>query len=378
MEKKIISYVHSVDITSMSPSVNFVFYNALSIANQGQEINLYVRSGSNQPIESYLENRFDTKIPENLNIYTSKKRKFSLVFYLYCIISISKSNFDHLIITRSLGFLPYLITFKKKNWQLYFETHDFYSDLDLRDDINRKRKARKHKLEKLFLKKLDGIICLSNVQKKLFEKYYPDLNIKVFHTGLILQDSKASGKKQKYLVYVGSLDKLKGISNIFEVAQYLQDPITVKIVGGKTKNEINHIKSLIVQKKLDQKIEITGWLDKKELYQILKNAQAGLLPLENNFFNSYLTVPLKLLDYYAFSLPVFATNLPSLKEFIDDGKSGLLVDWEEPKLAAKQIESFLFDQDMMANAKGNIREKALTLKWEVRAQKHLELMNEIF
>lgn len=376
--QRLISYIHSVDITSKSPSVNFVFYNALAIAKKGQPINLYVRNGSNKPVKNYLEERFDTRIPEILQIRTFKRQKFSIFFYLYCIIKLSKNKSEQLIITRTLGILPYLVNFKKPNWKVYFETHDFYTDLALRTDRNPKRLIRKQKLEKLFLKKLDGIICLSHVQKELFSKYYPEKSIEVFHTGLIIQELKAATNNQKYLVYVGSLDALKGISNIFKLAEYLDDSINIKIIGGKTKQEIEDINALISEKKLAHKLEITGWLDKKELHPILQNAQAGLLPLLDNFFNRYLTVPLKLLDYYAFSLPVFATNLPSLEEFIQNGKTGLFVNWEKPELAAQDIESFLSNQENMAIAKQEVSKIALSLSWENRAQKQIDLLERLF
>ena len=375
---RLISYVHSVDITSMSPSVNFVFYNALSIAEKGQEINLYVRSGSSQPIRPYLEDRFNTIIPENLKIRTFKRQKFSIFFYLFCILNLSRNKSQQLIITRTLGFLPYLVTLKKSNWKVYFETHDFYTDLKVRTDLNSNRLARKQKLEKLFLKKLDGIICLSNVQKQVFRKYYPHQSINVFHTGLIIRDKKKPTIDQKYLVYVGSLDALKGISNIFKLSEYLDESIKIKIIGGKSKAEIAKVESQITQKRLDNKLEITGWLDKKELHHLLQNAQAGLLPLMDNFFNRYLTVPLKLLDYYSFNLPVFATKLPSLEEFIANANTGLFVDWEKPEQAAREIESFLGNQDKMENARRELKDVALSLSWETRAQKQIDLLEEIF
>jgi len=376
--QRLISYIHSVDITSMSPSVNFVFYNALAIAEKGQPIDLYVRSGSSKPVRNYLEERFDTNIPENLRILTFKRQKFSVFFYLYCIIKLSKNRSEQLIITRALGILPYLVTFKKPNWKVYFETHDFYTDLDLRTDRNPKRLIRKQKLEKLFLKKLNGIICLSNVQKELFRKYYPEQSIEVFHTGLIFKEMKTVPGDQKYLVYVGSLDALKGISNIFTLAEYLDGSIKIKIIGGKSKQEIEDINALISQKELSHKLEITGWLNKKELHPVLQNAQAGILPLLDNFFNRYLTVPLKLLDYYAFSLPVFATNLPSLEEFIDEGKTGLFVNWEKPELAAQEIESFLSNQEKMSNAKQEVGKIALSLSWGNRAKKQIDLLERLY
>ena len=64
------------------------------------------------------------------------------------------------LITRNIGFLPYLVYIRwRYGLPCFFETHDFFGDLSLRTDLKKTPEIlKKHWYEKIFLRHLDDVL----------------------------------------------------------------------------------------------------------------------------------------------------------------------------------------------------------------------------
>ena len=123
--------------------------------------------------------------------------------------------------------------------------------------------------------------------------------------------------KIKYFSFIGRLSEEKGVFDLIKVFSDLKN-IKLKILGeGYLKdNLIKFIKSNNIQN-----IELYGYVDGKLKNEIIRNGIATIIPS-----HSYETGPIVLIESLAMGIPVIASNLGSINEYIEDGYNGFLFD----------------------------------------------------
>ena len=76
-------------------------------------------------------------------------------------------------------------------------------------------------------------------------------------------------------------------------------------------------------------VEITGYMPYSKVITYLDKISVGVIPLIDNFYNRYLTAPNKLFDYLSRGIPIVASDLPSIGDFLKDGFEGILFEPEK-------------------------------------------------
>ncbi|MBK7980208.1 MAG: glycosyltransferase [Ignavibacteriae bacterium] len=373
-----IAYVHTGKWPSNSPSFTFATNNAVALAQEFEECFLFVKNNSEKTSDEIINNELNISFPKNLTIIRFANNSIINTNYFYyrnvfkTLKKLIRQNNVDIVITRNPTFLKYLIKIKLKfKIKVYFETHDFYANLKLRDDINHSKKRKIEKIENKFIPRIDGVICLQNSQKELYEEHFPNVNIFVTRTGL--RDIENINHEKKYVTYIGSLDKHKGVDQLIQAAAQSRSKPEILIIGGKTEFEVEETKNIISNYYNPDYVKITGWINKKEMSEYLAKTAIGIIPLENTFFNKYLTSPLKLFDYYSFCIPVIASDLPSTRELIIEAKTGLF--FGSVSDLADKIDELLLSNCIIDEMRNNIQEYAQKFLWINRAKELKKIFN---
>lgn len=373
-----IIYVHTTDLAKKDTSETFIFNNAVSLAEEGIETHLFITNRSDKSGENLLKEKFNLQsLPSNLFLNAVRlKGKSNWPFYRTVASAIKQDRFsDAIIITRKHSVLPHLLLAKQKFQKVFFETHDFFFDLSLRNDIQKSSRRKQSIIERLFFRKLDGLICLNRFQKDLYEKR---LNIPVvmFQTGFRKPHINNTEKKNQ-LLYIGALEERKGIENILNLAELLDKDYSVVIIGSRRVQEIKNLKSEIEKRGVADRVEVKEWQSKRYLNELLSQSKIGLLPLKEGYFNEYLTVPLKYFDYAAFGLPVIGSDFPSLAEYIRDGYNGYLVDWSDLSQVKEKIVGIVSDDNKWKAFSDNQLRSSKDLTWQRRAKDQIEYFKRL-
>ncbi|MFZ1291950.1 MAG: glycosyltransferase [Melioribacteraceae bacterium] len=373
-----IAYVHTGKWPSNSPSFTFVTNNAIALASEFDECFLFVKNNSDKNSKEIVSENFDLAVPNNL--FIERINCLSIInsnyFYYHKVNSklkklFSKNKID-VVITRNPTFLKYLVKIKiKYKTKVFFETHDFYSNLKLRDDINPAKKKHIEKIENKYIPKLDGVICLQNSQKELYEEKFQQTKIYLARTGL--QKVNNINLEKNFVTYIGSLDKHKGVIQLIKAAALTKSKPKLLIIGGKTKLEIENIQKIVDKNYNKNSVKITGWVSKKELGEYLTKTAIGIVPLEETFFNKYLTSPLKLFDYFSFCIPVIATDLPTTRELIVENKTGLF--FQNIDELANRIDELILNPNKIDEMRNEIFIYAQKYLWINRAKELREIFN---
>ncbi|HEY4506286.1 MAG TPA: glycosyltransferase family 4 protein [Candidatus Paceibacterota bacterium] len=176
---------------------------------------------------------------------------------------------------------------------------------------------------------------------------------------------------KKIVMYTGHLYEWKGVNVLAEASQKLPADMIVVFVGGTSSdverfsNTYGHLDNLL----------ILGQRNHDDIPYYLKSADMLVLPNSGKSEISRLyTSPMKLFEYMASGVPIVASDLPSVREVVDDG----MVFFTAPDNPANMSEAII---SAMASEEGD--RKAIRAKkhavtyydWMVRARVIIKYMS---
>lgn len=210
-------------------------------------------------------------------------------------------------------------------------------------------------------------------QKVIESGFFP--KEKVFNNPTFLDCDKVSvfeGHKN-YVLCLGRFSPEKGFIFVVEAMQYLKDiPVKIAVTGDKT-NCPQELQEAIEKYNLDEKIEFVGFLRGKALEEITRNAMCVAAPAI-----WYENLPNVVLEAYSYGKPVIASNLGSLAEIVEDGKTGLLFEPKSPRQIADCIRKLYENPEYCAELGRNARKKCETdFSPEAHWKKFIEIFNGI-
>ncbi|MFP4520965.1 MAG: glycosyltransferase family 4 protein [Fibrobacterota bacterium] len=378
------AYVHTGLWPSNSPSITFSTMTAAALADLG-ECRFYIKKNSREKDSSVFRNVFGFDLPEGLRIKDPGRGGLFFTNKLFFrrtaseIINAAQSGEVDAVISRNPGFLPSLYRIKKETGiPVFYETHDFFGEPKKRYEGRVPAKSLKWKdNEKKYFPLISGIICLHETQKRKISEHYPDISFFTARTGLVIKPEKRPPPvRKKKLIYTGSFDAHKGVALFLRAAALSESAPDIVLAGGKTPDEVRAANVLAAELYDSRKVTVTGWLDKTSLRNIMDECSAGVLPLEDTYFNRYLTSPLKLFDYYEALLPVIASDLDSLRELTFGGKTGILFSPGKEEGLAAAFDSFFSAENTAKRAVSFIRNIQEDLSWRTRAQKIRDIIKE--
>jgi glycosyltransferase involved in cell wall biosynthesis len=137
-----------------------------------------------------------------------------------------------------------------------------------------------------------------------------------------------------YALFVGRVEEEKGLQTLVDA--FIDTPYALKIVGGSSSGFDEKLKSCL-RGKVHQ-IEFLGQLPFNDIQQYLAGCAFTVMPTEvyDNFPNT-------VLESYAFSKPVLATNVGSLREIVSDGETGLLFPLKDAAALRAQVHALMED-----------------------------------
>ena len=285
------------------------------------------------------------------------------------------------VITRESSFLPHLAWLK---WRCgsrllgFYEAHDFHVDLGWRRRHRlpvRSQDVRQSWSERLLLPKLDGLICITDAQRRLFASRLPSVPSCALPLGTDPATNPFDSETRRQwrrAVYIGRLSRGKGRDVLLAAAPFLaQAKIKLAFWGGNP-DQAAALQNQATALGLGTWIEVASSRPPEELRRELSaRASVGLAPLADDAYNRYLTCPVKVLDYLSHALPVVASDLPSTREVLGDQTAGTFVPPDQAEALARAVIALVDDQARYVAAAEAARIRAATLAWPKRAERIL-------
>jgi glycosyltransferase involved in cell wall biosynthesis len=279
-----------------------------------------------------------------------------------------------------VGILLKLITGKK----VIYDVHEDYSKqmlfkLYLPKIIRKEIAFLVGMIESYSSKLLDAIITATDDILKNFSRHKRVLSVKNFPivSNFPIEEENEEREKGVFsLIYIGGLEKIRGITQIIEALAVFNsdDPLRLVLCGDfYPANFEAKVRSLEGFKK----VEYLGWVAPRDIPNLLKNHDVGIVCLHPT--TNYVTsLPLKLFEYMAAGLPVIASNFPLWKTIVEGNGCGICVDPLNPEEIAQAIK-YLMEHPGLREEMGEKGRRAVAEKynWEKEGKKLLDLYAQL-
>lgn len=228
------------------------------------------------------------------------------------------------------------------------------------------------------------VVLTSFIKKRLIEEGIDMNKILVAPDAVDLKEFDISMTKEqlrqelglpldkKIIIYAGSLylHDWKGVDILLESIKYFDQDWILVLVGGEPK-EIEKIKEkygllaiILAGRQLRQKIPL-----------YLKAADALVLPNKSqDNISKYYTSPLKLFEYMASRQPIIASDLPSIREILNE-KNAILFEPDNSESLAFGIKKIFQDNDLARRLANQAWLDTQKYSWSARAKKIIGFIN---
>lgn len=169
---------------------------------------------------------------------------------------------------------------------------------------------------------------------------------------------------KKIILYKGHLYAEKGAGVLALAMPYVKDKNAIAVFIGGTEEDIDSFRKEFSEK---ENIFILGNRPRKETPFYQKAADVLIIPnsAKDDMSRLY-TSPMKLFGYMASGVPIVASDLPSLKEVLDENNA-YLVSADSPEALAKGIDIALANESESSAKAEKAYERAQEFTWKSRA-----------
>ena len=217
-------------------------------------------------------------------------------------------------------------------------------------------------VHRCMLSRINGIHAETKRLKNELEEYYSFKNVDIFPNFRFFDfEPKHSESKKLKIVFMARVMKQKGIDWIFKLAEHiatnkLQEKYSITFYGPETDEDKEYFEKNVAKYDF---VEYLGSLQPNEIHETLSKYDVMLLP--THFYTEGL--PGSIVDAYISGIPVIVTEWKHSHEFVEDGKSGFIVPFENglPEIIEKVL---LLEKDraLLRRLQDNVLVKRMEFK----------------
>jgi len=150
------------------------------------------------------------------------------------------------------------------------------------------------------------------------------------------------GNNSKKILFVGWLEEFKGVFELLEVSKELIDEgYKFNLVFAGDGHAKTKAKEFIENNNLSDYIELLGWIDEKNLAELLSQNDIFVLPSWAE------GLPNAMIEAMSAGLSVVVSNVGVIPNFIENGKHGLIIEPKNKYSLKKAIMSLLDDHNLI-------------------------------
>lgn len=203
--------------------------------------------------------------------------------------------------------IPILLAKKIKKFKFVLEVAEIFSDVYSNNCLIRA-------FERYYLSKVDKFIFSSKGLNKIINRNNkPHIYLYGNYSSVSFNDTYIKNEKKK-IVYAGKLETIKGIYNVLEACQYLDDSYEMHILGYGDECVIRQLTDYIKKNEKNNmcKVSYDGILYGEDYKSFLQSCSLGVCCQDSNSNWNTTSFPSKILSYLSNGLPVVSSNIESV------------------------------------------------------------------
>ena len=231
-----IAYISNNDWPGTAAGLPFSVFTTKGLCDVGADALLVLHGQTSQPMATVRKALFDLDdVPPIVPLRAPRLGGSKFLFYLRAFLALCGSDRTTLI-TRNLNFLPWAVALKKwQHMRIYYEAHNFWTEPAVRGEILTAAQQRQVRLARRWLSAVDGIICISEPMRRLYQQHYPTLPVCAALPGVAVVQPVARSAFHYTLGYMGSFDEGRyPLSLVMRAVAHITEPAVRLLCIGVT------------------------------------------------------------------------------------------------------------------------------------------------
>jgi len=244
---------------------------------------------------------------------------------------------------------------------------------------------------KRILKKSRGIISITegikntcvdkyNVSQKKFFVAPDAVDLKVFDLDLTKEQARKKLNlplNKKIISYVGRFNTIgmdKGINDILESLKILKEEKIIFIAVGGSERDIHYYNEKAANLNINKQVMLLGYKKQTELAIYQKASDILLMPFPSIEHYAFYMSPMKMFEYMASKRPIIASDLPSIREVLNENNA-FLIEPDNPDKLAQEIKKVLENQEFANQIAQQAFRDAQNYTWDKRVTNIISFIN---
>lgn len=206
------------------------------------------------------------------------------------------------------------------------------------------KQSKRKKYIRKTLKNVDKLIVLSNSWKEFYKTLIEENKIEVIYNSIDIPENIEKKKTNETQgIFLGRLGKRKGIYDLIDTVENLvkeEYEFKITIAGD---GEIEEVKKIIHEKKLEKYFDVVGWISKEQREKLFEKAEFLILPSYHE------GLPMAILEAMSRKIAVISTYVGGIPEVIKNEENGLLSNPGDLKALANHLRIVLKDKEKARN-----------------------------
>lgn len=364
-----LNYIHSSEIPGLSANSVHVMKMCEAFKNLDMEIKLYLPRRTDYQIKQCefqyygIKNEFDIKrfaIP-NINTF------WGAYYYALTSVFYALREKPDIVYTR-FPQAAFLLSFTKQKFIFEYHGTQYFDS--------------KYKERIFCANNLLRFVVITNTLREYYQSCFkvPISKMLVLPDGVNLEEYGFINKnilqnKRLNIAYVGGLYEGKGVDIVVEMAK--RDPSNnYLIVGGRAK-QVEAWKKIIGSM---SNLQLIGQIPNAEVPLVLEKQDVLLLPNQRKMFGNSAedianwTSPMKMFEYMASGRVIISSNLPVLKEVLEDRKNAYLVEPDNVDAWLETIRRIERNPDEARRIAKQAEQDVQNYSWTRRAERIIDVM----
>lgn len=329
-----------------------------ALADDGAEVLLLgvFRKGVPEPVEKrYEQHRFHLFFKKGFLFYA----EYNLRLFFFLLFR----HFD-LLISVDLDSLPAgtLVSWLKRRKKIY-DAHEYFTEVP---EVENRQVVKWvwSSIAKMCIGKYNMTVTesLANVFKEKYGKTFQVVrNLPDYRPDPKRTPKTIDPEGKIKLLYIGYLNEGRGLEFLLEAMTHLDDRFELTLAGG---GDIEpFLRKRIQQLKLSHRVEITGWIEPKDMGPLLERAHIGFNILEDRSASYYYSLANKTFDYMHYGIPAVHMDFPEYRAIQDEHECFILLASKDPVQIAQSIQNTIADPSGYERLSRNNLEASKSFTW---------------
>ena len=241
-----------------------------------------------------------------------------------------------------------------------------------------KSQMKEDALERKVLSQVDGVLTTTGAIRQVVANRFPGLPSATIPLGMTRVSGAppvhfGAGGKFK-VCYVGQLYDAQGVDILIQ-AIGLTPRAEAHIIGG-TAAELMKLKELARERGVSERVIFHGFIDPGRMPELIEPMDIFVVPAKNTVRMNYVA-HIKIYEYMASRRAIVATRLRSVEEELEDGRTGILVEPDNPQSLAEGIGRLIKKPELAREIAERAYEQSARYHWENRVESIVRFINSV-